>query len=65
AKLARKNLDMIVANEVSMGFASDTNRVVIVKRDGTLRHLPLMSKEAVAEAILDEVAGLLRGGKSR
>jgi len=65
AKLARKNLDMIVANEVSMGFASDTNRVVILKRDGTLRHLPLMSKEAVAEAILDEVAGLLRGDKSR
>lgn len=65
AKLAKKNLDMIVANEVATGFATDTNRVVIVKRDGTFRHLPLMSKEAIAEAILDEVAGLFQGARSR
>lgn len=65
AKLARKNLDMIVANEITAGFASDTNRVVIVRRDGSIRHLPLMSKEAVAEVIIDEVAALLQAGKAR
>ncbi len=65
AKLAKKNLDMIVANEVAAGFASDTNKVVIVKRDGSLRRLPLMPKEAVAEAIVDEVVSLLRAIKTR
>jgi len=64
AKLARKNLDLIVANEVSSGFASDTNRVAIVRKDGSLRHLPTMAKEAVAEAILDEVEALIQGSRA-
>jgi phosphopantothenoylcysteine decarboxylase/phosphopantothenate--cysteine ligase len=62
AKLAAKNLDLIVANDVTApdaGFAAETNRVVILDRGGGVEELPLMSKAAVAEAILDRVAKLL------
>jgi len=62
AKLAAKNLDLIVANDVTApdaGFAAETNRVVILGREGGVEELPLMSKAAVAEAILDRVATLL------
>lgn len=63
-KLAAKDLDLIVANpagEPGAGFGTDTNRVVIVSRAGTVEHLPTMSKDAVADAILDRVAGVLGG----
>ena len=63
AKLAAKNLDLIVANDVTApdaGFAADTNRVVILGRGGDVEELPLMSKGAVAEAILDRVESLLK-----
>jgi phosphopantothenoylcysteine decarboxylase/phosphopantothenate--cysteine ligase len=62
AKLAAKNLDLIVANDVTApdaGFAAETNRVMILDREGGVEELPLMSKAAVAEAILDRVATLL------
>ena len=62
AKLAAKNLDLIVANDVTApdaGFAADTNRVVILGRGGDVEELPLMSKGAVAEVILDRVERLL------
>jgi len=58
-KLKRKNLDIIVANNISDGFAEDTNKVTILKRDGSIRDLPLMSKEEVASVLLNEVAHLL------
>ena len=61
AKLARKNADLVVANDVSRsdaGFGVDTNAVTLVTRDGE-RELPLMSKRGVADGILDCVAGLL------
>ncbi|HUW64651.1 MAG TPA: bifunctional phosphopantothenoylcysteine decarboxylase/phosphopantothenate--cysteine ligase CoaBC [Spirochaetia bacterium] len=64
AKLARKNLDLLVANDVSRpdsGFGSDTNLVWLVFPAGPPRELPLMDKRLVAEHILDEVAGLLAG----
>jgi phosphopantothenoylcysteine decarboxylase/phosphopantothenate--cysteine ligase len=64
AKLAAKDLDLIVANpagEPGAGFGSATNRVTLLSRAGEVEHLPLMSKEAVADVILDRVAGLLRG----
>ena len=67
AKLATKNLDMIVANDVTApdaGFATETNRVVILDRTGGVEELPLMSKSAVAEAILDRVASLLTRERS-
>ncbi|MBX5435916.1 MAG: bifunctional phosphopantothenoylcysteine decarboxylase/phosphopantothenate--cysteine ligase CoaBC [Alicyclobacillaceae bacterium] len=55
-KLTRKNLDLIVINEVSQegaGFASDTNRVTLIGADGFQADLPLMHKRAVAEQIID------------
>jgi phosphopantothenoylcysteine decarboxylase/phosphopantothenate--cysteine ligase len=61
-KLAAKGLDLIVANDVSAldaGFAADTNRVTIIDRGGRVEALPLMSKAAVAEAVMDRVATLL------
>jgi phosphopantothenoylcysteine decarboxylase/phosphopantothenate--cysteine ligase len=64
AKLTGKNLDMIVANDVSApgaGFGVDTNIVRLLYRDGTKEELPLLSKEEVAMAILDRVVTLRRG----
>ena len=63
-KLSRKNLDMIVANNLKdpgAGFGVDTNLVTFLTPDGAVRQLPLMSKEAVAGAILDEI--LARRGR--
>jgi phosphopantothenoylcysteine decarboxylase / phosphopantothenate---cysteine ligase len=61
-KLAKKNLDLIVANDVSAadaGFGVDTNRVTIVGRSGAAEALPLLSKREVADRILDRVVALL------
>ena len=55
AKLARKGLDLIAANDVSAadaGFEVDTNRVTLLDASGGTEALPLMSKTAVAERIL-------------
>lgn len=60
-KLVDKNMDMIVANDVSVdgvGFGSDYNAVKIIRHDGNLKEVPRMSKEQVAHIILDELAGL-------
>ncbi|MGH9324337.1 MAG: bifunctional phosphopantothenoylcysteine decarboxylase/phosphopantothenate--cysteine ligase CoaBC [Vicinamibacteria bacterium] len=57
-KLERKNLDLIVANDVSRrdsGFGVDANEVSLFRADGESRKLPLMSKLALADEILDEV----------
>lgn len=59
-KLIRKNLDMIVANDVTApgaGFDVNTNIVTLMTRDGA-ESLPLMSKDEVAERILDAVLRL-------
>ncbi len=61
-KLGAKNLDLIVANDVTMdgaGFACDTNICTIIRSAADIRHLPKTSKEDVARAILDRVAELL------
>mgnify|MGYP000158090788 CR=1 FL=1 len=53
----KKNLDMVVANNLKVagaGFGVDTNVVTFITPDGT-RELPLMSKADVADAILDEI----------
>ena len=63
AKIAKKGLDFIVANDVTAagaGFAHDTNRVTIIDRDGGAEELALMSKYDVANRILDRVLPLLR-----
>ncbi len=55
-KLERKNLDMIVANDVSQaqaGFNVDTNIAKIITRDGKVRQAPLMKKTELAQMILD------------
>lgn len=58
AKLSRKHLDMIAANdltEAGSGFGVDTNKVTIYHADGEVQRLPVMSKKAVADALLDEI----------
>jgi phosphopantothenoylcysteine decarboxylase/phosphopantothenate--cysteine ligase len=65
-KLKAKNLDLIVANDITAhdaGFAAKDNRAVIVSRDGTAEQLPLMSKAAVAEVVLERVVALLAAAK--
>ena len=61
-KVSKKDLDLIVANDVSdpaMGFASDHNRVHLIDAAGRIEPLPVMSKRALAEAILDRVQAVL------
>lgn len=61
-KLEEKNLDFIVANDVSeegAGFAGDTNIVTIIDSNGEVKSLPLMSKDDVAAAIIDKVVEIL------
>jgi len=60
-KLAAKNADLIVANDVTAegaGFDHDTNIVTLFSRDGRDLALPKLSKSAVAQRILDEVLRL-------
>jgi len=60
-KLREKNLDLIVANDVSRdgaGFGGETNAAVLLDRDGGEVAVPLGSKRALAEAIWDRVIAL-------
>ncbi len=66
-KLRRKNLDLIVANDVGapgVGFDHDTNAVTLVGADGPVLNIPLSSKHDVARAILDAVVALLKDARS-
>ena len=61
-KLRRKGADLLVANDVSepgSGFGTETNRVSILAADGSREDLPLLSKRAVADRLLDLVAPAL------
>jgi phosphopantothenoylcysteine decarboxylase/phosphopantothenate--cysteine ligase len=61
-KLERKQADLLVVNDVSApdaGFAVDTNRVVVLARDGARVEVPLATKTVVADRLLDEVAARL------
>lgn len=63
-KMKPKGLDLIVANdatEAGAGFEVPTNRVTILSRDEDPEALPLMSKEAVAEELMERVMRLLDG----
>jgi len=58
-KLQEKNLDMIIANDVSredMGFGSDFNQATLMLSDGTVENLNPMSKDDLAHRILDRIA---------
>jgi len=62
-KLSAKGLHLICANDVTeagSGFGTDTNRVILLGRDGTREDLPLLAKDAVAERILDRLELLLQ-----
>lgn len=62
AKLAKKNVDMIVANNLKVkgaGFGTDTNVVTIITADDC-KELNIMSKADVANAILDEIMGCIQ-----
>jgi len=64
AKLEQKNLDLIVANDITeadSGFDAETNKAMIIERGGKATELPLMSKVKLADRILDRVAKLLEG----
>lgn len=67
-KAARKSLDLIVANDITLdyaGFAADTNKVLLVDRHGNVDDLPLMSKYDVASQVLDRVRELMQDGDTR
>jgi phosphopantothenoylcysteine decarboxylase/phosphopantothenate--cysteine ligase len=58
AKLDAKNLDMIVANDLTeqgSGFDAETNRATLLWRDGRVEALPLMTKRALADHIIAAV----------
>ncbi|MDZ4828411.1 MAG: bifunctional phosphopantothenoylcysteine decarboxylase/phosphopantothenate--cysteine ligase CoaBC [Actinomycetota bacterium] len=60
-KLARKNLDLIVANDVSApdaGFDVDTNRVVLIDAHGQADEIPLSTKGAVARVVVERIVAL-------
>ena len=57
-KLRRKNLDMIVLNSLrdpQAGFGTDTNKVTIIRADGSVTDYPAKSKADVAADILDQL----------
>lgn len=57
-KLSRKHLDMIVANdltEAGSGFGVDTNKVTIYHADGACQKLPMLTKKAAADELLEQI----------
>jgi phosphopantothenoylcysteine decarboxylase/phosphopantothenate--cysteine ligase len=66
-KLERKGVDLVVVNDVvapGAGFDHDTNAVVILGADGRTTDIPLTSKNAVADAVLDSVIAHLKEKRS-
>lgn len=62
-KIKKKNLDFIVANDLTQdgaGFGVDTNIVKIIDRDGVIQEHPKMKKDEVADVILDKIKTLLK-----
>jgi phosphopantothenoylcysteine decarboxylase/phosphopantothenate--cysteine ligase len=60
-KLEKKNLDLIVANDIRVGFGGETNRVTILDRQGGVEELPELTKREAAHRILDRVVALRSG----
>ena len=61
-KLEKKQLDLIVANDITdptSGFDSDSNKVTLIGRDGKPEELPLLTKRDVADLILDRVVEII------
>lgn len=67
-KLAAKDLDILVANDVArsdIGFQAPDNEVTLYHRDGTVEELPFQAKRAVADAIWDRAAPLIHARGAR
>ncbi|HBA53083.1 bifunctional phosphopantothenoylcysteine decarboxylase/phosphopantothenate--cysteine ligase CoaBC [Syntrophorhabdus aromaticivorans] len=65
-KLKRKNLDIIIANDVAkvgIGFGSDNNEVTIIEASGSAKHIPVLSKDEIAHIILDAAKKALKKKK--
>lgn len=63
AKLKKKNLDLIVANDVAksgIGFGSDNNEVIIIEKTGRMKQVPILSKDEIAHIILDSVKKVMK-----
>ena len=63
-KLEKKNLEIIVANEVGgsdSGFGADTVRAHLVRRDGTVLDQPFQTKRELARALFDEIVTFSQG----
>ncbi len=61
AKYRKKNLDLIIANDVTMegaGFAGDTNIVKLISMDGKIEEVPKMPKRQLADVVLDRILAL-------
>ncbi len=66
-KLEKKGFDLLVANdarEEGAGFGVDTNRVSILDTEGGQEDLPLMSKDEVAEELMERIAHRLDAKRS-
>ena len=66
AKLKRKSLHLIVANNITeahSGFGTDTNKVTLIDSQGKIEALPLLPKSEVAHKVLDKVVNLLNASR--
>ena len=66
AKLKRKSLHLIVANNITeahSGFGTDTNKVTLIDSQGQIEALPLLPKSEVAHKVLDKVVNLLNASR--
>ena len=57
-KISKKGCDFLIANDISrkdIGFSSDYNEVTILKKDGTMKHIPRASKKEIAGKIIEEI----------
>jgi phosphopantothenoylcysteine decarboxylase/phosphopantothenate--cysteine ligase len=67
SKLVAKQVDLMVANDVSAadsGFVVDTNRVIVLDAAGSVEALPLLTKDALADWLLERIAGLVEPNPS-
>lgn len=67
-KLKNKNLDLVVANDISnedFGVGKEINQVTIIDKLGRIEELPVMRKQEIAHAILDRVSDLLKSNKKK
>ena len=65
-KLKKKNLDLIIANDVGkngIGFGSDNNEVTIIETNGRAKQVPMLTKDEISNIILDSVKKIMKKRK--